>query len=173
MPPMVAREDGRDIDRKPQPVRLELPVEIVEHDAGLDRAAGALDVEVEDPREIFRAIDDQRFADGLPGLRRSAAARQHRRALAARNRYRPIGFFNGARRHHADRHDLVVRRIGGVAAARESGRIEPRQSIRLLAAVPDRASLPPIFLSFLGCARPMHKVWFAFAENRLTAMLHS
>ena len=111
---------GRDIDRKPQPVRLELAVEIVEHDARLDRAAGALDVEIEDARQIFRAIDDQRFADRLPGLRRSAAARQHGRTLAARNRYRPIGFFDGARRDHAHRHDLVVGRVGGVAAARKT-----------------------------------------------------
>ena len=37
-----------------------------------------------------------------------------------RNRYRPIGFVYGARRDDADRHDLIVRGIGGVAAAGEA-----------------------------------------------------
>jgi len=41
---------------------------IVEDDPRLDRATRALDVEVENAREIFRAIHDQRFADRLPGL---------------------------------------------------------------------------------------------------------
>ena len=77
MPPMVAREDGGDVDRKPQPVRLELAVELVEHDARLDRAACALDVEIEDAGQVFGAVDHQRGADGLPGLRGAAAARQH------------------------------------------------------------------------------------------------
>jgi hypothetical protein len=40
-------------------VRLELAVEIVEHDAGLDRHAPALDVEIQDAREVLRAVDDE------------------------------------------------------------------------------------------------------------------
>ena len=111
---------GGDIDREPQPVRLELAVEIVEHDAGLDRAARALDVEIEDAGEIFRAIHHQRFADGLPGLRGAAAARQHAGAFGAGNPYRPFGFFYRARGDHADRHDLVMRGVGGIAAAGEA-----------------------------------------------------
>ncbi len=109
---------GRDIDRKPQAVRLELAVELVEHDARLDRAAPRLDVEVEDAGQVFRAVDHQRFADGLAGLRRAAAARQHRDALGPGNRYRPISFFYGARGDHAHRRDLIMGRIGGVTATR-------------------------------------------------------
>ena len=45
---------------------------------------------------------------------------QNRRALASSNRYRPIGFLNRAWGDHANRHDLVVGGVGGVAAARES-----------------------------------------------------
>ena len=101
-------------------MRLELAIEIVEHDTGLDRAAGALDVEIQNAREIFRAIDDQRFPDRLSGLRRSAAARQKRCTLATRDRNGPIGFFNGARRDNAHRHDLIVRGVSGVTAARET-----------------------------------------------------
>ena len=93
-------------------MRLELAIEIVEHDAGLDRHAPVLDVEIEDAREVFRAVDDERFADRLAGLRRAAAARQDRRPLAAGNRYRAIGLFDRARRDHAHGHDLIVGGIG-------------------------------------------------------------
>ena len=68
---------GRDVDRKPQTVRLELAVKVVEHDAGLDRAGAAFDVEIDHTGQIFGAVDHQRIADGLPGLGRAAAAGQH------------------------------------------------------------------------------------------------
>ena len=76
-----------------------------------------LTIEIENAGEIFRAIDDQRFADGLPGLRGAAAARQHGDAFATGNAYRPFGFFYRARGDHADRHDLIMRGVGGVTAA--------------------------------------------------------
>src|SRR5579862_2672308 len=101
----------RDVDRKPEAVAFKLPVEVVEHDAGLDCAASALDVEIENAREIFGAIDHQRGPDGLPGLRGAAAARQHGRAFTAGNAYRPFGFFYRARRDHTDRLDLVMRSV--------------------------------------------------------------
>ena len=101
-------------------MRLELAVELVEHDAGLDRAARALDVEIEDAGEVFGAVDDQRGADGLPGLRGAAAARQHRDALGPGNSYRSFGFFYRARGDDADRHDLVMRGVGRITAAGEA-----------------------------------------------------
>jgi len=101
-------------------VRLELAVEVVEHDTGLDRAARAFEVEIENAGQIFGAIHHQRFADGLPGLRGSAAARQHAGAFATGYSYRPFGFFYRARRDHADRHDLVMRGVGGITAAAEA-----------------------------------------------------
>ena len=58
-------------------MRLERAVEIVEHDAGLDRAAPVADVELDDPVEMLRAVDDQRRVHRLPALRGAAAARQH------------------------------------------------------------------------------------------------
>ena len=111
---------GRDIDREPQTVRPQRAIEIVEHDARLDLAAASFDIEIENAGEMLRAVDHQRGVDGLPGLRRAAAARQHGDALLARQRNRALRFVDRARRHHAERHDLVVRGIGGVAAAREA-----------------------------------------------------
>ena len=110
---------GRDIDRKPQPGGFQLAIELVEHDARLDHAAPAGDVEIEHAVEIMRAIDHQPVIDRLPGLRRAAAARRHRHPFRAANPDRPFGFLYGARRHHAERHDLVVRGIGGIAPTGE------------------------------------------------------
>ena len=120
MPPIVAREEVEISTGNHSPCGFELAVEFIEHDAGLDRAARALDVEIEDAGQVFRAVDHQRVADGLPGLRGAAAARQHADAFAAGNADRPFGFLDGARGDHADRHDLVMRGVGGIAAAGEA-----------------------------------------------------
>ena len=122
---------GGDVDRKPQPVRAQPAIELVEHDAGLDRAALAGDVERQHMIEIFRAVDDQRGIHGLAGLRGAGAARQHAHALLARERERMLGLFHRARRDHADRHDLIVRRVGGVAPARERIEVHLAQEMRL------------------------------------------
>ncbi len=114
---------GGDVDRKPQSVGLQLPVQFIEHDAGLDDATSVVDIELQHLVEMFGAIDDQRRVDGLPALRGAAAARRDGNALLPRDRNRPIGFVYRARRHHAHRHDLIVRGVGGIAAAGEA--IEP------------------------------------------------
>ena len=110
---------GRNIDREPQAGGFQLPIELVEHDARLDRAAPAGDVEIQHTVEIVRAIDHQPVVDRLPGLRGAAAARRHRHPFRAANPNGAFGFLYGARRHHAERHDLVVRGIGGIAPTGE------------------------------------------------------
>src|SRR4029453_10518268 len=70
---------GRDIDRKPQSVRLELSIQLIEDDAWLDRAAATLDIEIENSRQVFRTVDDERSPHGLSGLRRAASTCQNRR----------------------------------------------------------------------------------------------
>ncbi len=110
---------GGDIDREPEAVGLEGAVEVVEHDAGLDGAAPARDVEVEHAVQIFRAVDHQRPVDRLPALRGSAAARQHGDALLARERDGALGLGEGARQHDPKRHHLVLGGVGGVAPAGE------------------------------------------------------
>ena len=60
MPPMVAREAVETSTGNHSPCGLQLPVEIVEHDARLDPGAAAGDVEIEDAVEMLRAVDDDR-----------------------------------------------------------------------------------------------------------------
>ena len=122
---------GGDVDRKPQPVRAQPAIELVEHDAGFDRAAPAGHVERQHMVEMARAVDDQRGIHGLAGLRGAAAARQHAHAFLARERERVLGLFDRARRDHADRHDLVVRGVGGIAPARERVEVHLAQEMRL------------------------------------------
>jgi hypothetical protein len=71
-------------------MRLQAPVQVVEHDARLDRDATAGDIKVEYTVEIFRAVDDQRRPNGLPTLRGAAAARQHGCPLRPGDGDRPI-----------------------------------------------------------------------------------
>jgi hypothetical protein len=81
--------------------------------------------------EIFRTVDDERGVHGLTGLRGAGAARQYAHALLARERERMLGFFHRAWRDHADRHDLVVRGVGGIAPARERIEVHLAQEMRL------------------------------------------
>ena len=73
-----------------------------------------------EPEEIHCLDLIERFVDGLTALRRAAPARQHARAFRARERDRPLGLGDRPRQHHADRHDLIMRSIGRVAAAAET-----------------------------------------------------
>ena len=114
-----ARRRG-DVDRKPQPVLFQLPVEIVEHDAGLDHARPILDIEREDAAQVFREVDNNAVIDGLAALRGAAAARRDDPPVVPGNGERPQGLVHGARHDHALGHDLVERCIGRVAAAAEA-----------------------------------------------------
>ena len=108
---------GGDVDRKPQAVFLQLPVEIVEHNAGLDHAGALLDIERDDSVQILRDIDHDAAVDSLAALRGAAAARRHDASVIARNRHGAQRVVHGAGNDHAERLDLVERRVGGVAAA--------------------------------------------------------
>ena len=122
---------GGHVDREPQARQPQLPVEIVEHDAGLHHA-GAVDlVDLDQLLEVLAEVHDQRAPDRLAGLRGAAAARQHGHALLARDRQRRAHVVVGARDHHAQRLDLVVRGVGGVAPAAEA--IEQHLALQLAA----------------------------------------
>ena len=73
---------GRDVDREPEPVGLEPAVQVVEHDAGLDRAAAVADVELVDVVRCFeQSMTSERSPSARPArCRRRAAARSRPRA---------------------------------------------------------------------------------------------
>ena len=98
---------------------FQLPVEIVEHDSGFDHAGSIFDVERDDAVQVLGKVDDDAVIDGLAALRGAATAWRHDPAIVAADRECAQRFVDGARHHHAGRHDLVERRVGRVAAAAE------------------------------------------------------
>jgi len=88
-------------------VRSQLPIELVEHDAGLDRDPAAFAVERDHAVEMSADIDDQGLAHRLAALRRAGAARQHRHALFGGDFDRTDDVLVRARDDDADRLDLV------------------------------------------------------------------
>ena len=91
---------GGDIDREPQAMFSELPVEVVQDDSRLDHTASIFDVERDDAVQVFREIDDDAVIDGLAALRRAAAARRDDPAVVPGDAERPQRFVDGARHHH-------------------------------------------------------------------------
>jgi hypothetical protein len=121
----------RDVDRIPEAVRLQPPVELVEHDARLDRHLGAVLVEADDVAHVLGEIDDQRLAHGLTALRGAGAARQDRCLRVARHVQCDGEIGLVARDDDADRLDLVDRSVGRIAAAR--GAVEQNLALDLVA----------------------------------------
>ena len=80
---------------------FELPVEIVEHDAGFDHASAVFDVERDDAVQVLGEIDDDAVIDGLAALRGAAAARGDDAAGVAGDRQRPQRLVDGAGHHDA------------------------------------------------------------------------
>ena len=110
---------GGDVGREAQAVRLQLRVQLVEHDARLDARPALGDVHLEDAVEVLRGVDDEAGADRLAGLRRAAAARRDRDAVAAGDLDRPDDVLARARDDDAERLDLIDAGVGGIERARD------------------------------------------------------
>ena len=107
---------GGDIDRKPETVPLQLAVQIIQHDAGLDDAAPVLHVELDQPVEMTGIVQHQGPVDRLTALRGAAAARQQGNSgLPGDGDGRP-DILGGARHGDADREDLIDRGVGRIAS---------------------------------------------------------
>ena len=106
------------VDRKPEPVRTEVGVELIEHHTRLNGHGHRVRVEVDNLTQRFAVINHQCLADGLPALRRPGAARKDRHLELARDSQcgPRVGFVT--RHDHADGEDLVDGSVGRVAPAR-------------------------------------------------------
>ncbi len=120
---------GRDVDREPEAMALQRPVQLVEHEPRLDPAATVLDVEIQNAVQVPGIVEHQSGVHRLAALRRPAAAGgdgdpgRARRAEGRGN----VGL--RARHCHAQRHDLVERGVRRVAAARE--RVEENLALEI------------------------------------------
>ena len=86
---------------------LQLGIEMVEHQPGLDHHRAAFDIQRADVAEILAVVDHQRGAGGLAALAGAAAARQHWHLQVAHDVERRGDIALALRHKHADRHDLI------------------------------------------------------------------
>ena len=108
---------GRDVGREPEAVRLELRVQLVEHDARLDARPALLDVQLQNAIEILRGVDDDPGADGLAGLRRAAATHRQRTAMLRTDSDDADQIFARPRQDDPCRLDLIDAGVGGIERA--------------------------------------------------------
>ncbi|PSK58278.1 hypothetical protein B0E38_01503 [Streptomyces sp. 111WW2] len=97
-----------------QAVRRELPVEVVEHDPGLDDAGAGAGVHGLHPGAVLRPVEDHARVGALPGQAGPATAREHRRAELPGHGHRLHPGLRGTRDDHAERGLPEVRRVRGV-----------------------------------------------------------
>ena len=128
-----------DVDREPQAVRLQPRVELVEHDAGLDGRPSSPRGRSATMRlrcllwSMTSAAPTVWPHCELPAPRGSTGTRSSRQIVDRR-----AHVVVGLRHQHADRLDLVDRRVGRVAAARRRRRTAPRPRRRAAGARRDR-----------------------------------
>ena len=102
---------SRDIHREPQPFPAQLRVQPVEHESGLDDREAGFGVELDEPVEVLRIVDHQGGAYRLAALRAARPARQDWNSLVGRDGDRGARRLLAARDDHADRLDLIDRRV--------------------------------------------------------------
>ena len=106
-----------DVGRKPQVVRFELGVQLVEHDARLDACGAPLDVNLQQPVDVLGRVEHDAAANGLAGLRRSAAPQRQRTAKLVAQADGGDDVVAVAGDDDAQRLDLIDAGVGGVEGA--------------------------------------------------------
>ena len=100
-------------------MRLEKPVQLVEHDAGADAHAAIVDVEIVDLAIVPGEIDDQSFADRISDQASPGAARRDRDVFVSGSFDDGARFLAAGGKGNAERLDLVNRRVGRVKLTRQ------------------------------------------------------
>ena len=119
MPPSVARLAVEISTGNMRPSRRSLRIQPAEHDTRLHARPPVFDIDPKDTVQMRGAVEHQRLADRLAGLRGAAAARQHRHALLARDGHGRLDIGDRAGPHDSDGLDLVDGGVGRIAPALE------------------------------------------------------
>ena len=108
---------GRDVRAEHQPQRLQVGVELVEHDARLDPHRHRALVDDADPVQVLRKVDHDPRRDRLPREARGPSPRHDGHALLGRDPHRRDHVLDRPGHHHAHRLDLVQAGVGRVQPA--------------------------------------------------------
>ena len=100
-------------------MRLQVCVELVEDDARFDPRPALGDVHLENAIEVLGGVELKSRADRLPGLRRAAAPRRDRDAVARGDLDGAYDILARPRDDDPERLDLVDARVGGVERPRD------------------------------------------------------
>ena len=114
-----AAAGGRGLHREEQAVRAQPGVEPLEHHARPDLGGQGVGVERDEAVEVPAEVEDEAGADRLAVLRGAAAAGDHRHVMLGGDRERRRHVVGVAGEGDGERHDLVDRGVGGVAAPAE------------------------------------------------------
>ena len=109
----------RDVGRKAEPVLAKRRVQLVQHDTRLDPRPAPGRIHLEHPVEVLRRIDDDAAADGLAGLRRTAASHRQGASMLCADRHGPHDVVARLHDHDAERRDLVDARVGRIQRPRD------------------------------------------------------
>ena len=109
----------RDVGREAEPVLAKRRVQLVQHDTGLDPCPAPGRIHFEHAVEVLRRVDDDAAADGLTGLRRTAASHRQGAAVLRADRHGPHDVVARLHDHDAERLDLVDAGVGRIQRARD------------------------------------------------------
>ena len=90
---------------------------MIENEPRLNTGCLALFVEIYYVIEVARRVNEQCLTNCLAVLRSATPSWQYRYALIPRNFYRGFNIINVLRNDNTDRHKLINRSIGAVAAS--------------------------------------------------------
>ena len=125
---------GGHIDRKPQPERLELRIQVIQHHAGLHLGHASLRINRDHTVQVPAEINHQRLAHRLPALAGPSPPGQDRHLHVGRKINGGREVFLIGRYHHANWKLLVDRCVGRVAPAR--GGVELHLTLQHIAKTP-------------------------------------
>ena len=129
--PERAARVGRRVRSEREPVPLGRVAQVVQHGSGLDASGAAGGVDLQDPVEVLRGVENDGHVAALPGEARPRAAAQDRRSEPSAELQGRENVFAIAGHDDSDRHLAVVGGVGRVE------RTAPRVEADLAA---DRAS---------------------------------
>ena len=108
----------RDVGPEHQPERLQVRIELIEHDPRLDPHGHRVAIDDADPVHVLGEVDHDGRPDRLPGEARGRPSREDRHPLLGGDPDDRDDVLGRPRHDHAQGLDLVQARVGGVQPAR-------------------------------------------------------